>query len=303
MRIASTQYQATMVNALQNANARLSNVMEQMASGQRMLLPSDDPVATLRVSRLTREEAALTQYRDNIGALSTRLTQNETALGGMVQDMLGARDLLLWAGNGGNTPADLSAMAGSLSALRDSLFYSSNQRDQEGHYLFSGTASNTATVSYNAAAAAGARYTFTGNTGTQQVVVGEGVTQIANSTLPGMAQLLNWLDSAVATLQTPGVDVSNPTTRLSLTTALNGLDTTLSDVNGQIAALGGARNILDTLDTNHSNVSVSNQQAMLSLSQLDYGEAATRLSGFTTAVQATQKAYAKVSSLSLFDIL
>lgn len=303
MRIASTQYQATMVNALQNANARLSNVMEQMASGQRMLLPSDDPVATLRLSRLNREEAALNQYRDNIGALSTRLTQNETALGGMVQDMLGARDLLLWAGNGGNTPADLSAMAGSLSALRDSLLYSSNQRDQEGHYLFSGTASDTATVSYNATAAVGTRYSFTGNTGTQQVVVGEGVTQSANSTLPGMAQLLNWLDSAVATLQTPGVDVSNPATRLSLTTALNGLDTTLSDVNGQIAALGGARNILDTLDTNHSNVSVSNQQAMLSLSQLDYGEAATRLSGFTTAVQATQKAYAKVSSLSLFDIL
>ena len=95
MRIASTQYQATMVNALQNANARLSNVMEQMASGQRILLPSDDPVATLRLSRLNREEAALNQYRDNIGALSTRLTQNETALGGMVQDMLGARDLLL----------------------------------------------------------------------------------------------------------------------------------------------------------------------------------------------------------------
>ena len=44
-------------------------------------------------------------------------------------------------------------------------------------------------------------------------------------------------------------------------------------------------------------------QSMLALSQLDYGEAATRLSGFTTAVQATQKAYAKVSSLSLFDIL
>ena len=42
---------------------------------------------------------------------------------------------------------------------------------------------------------------------------------------------------------------------------------------------------------------------MLALGELDYGEAAVRLNGYTVAVQATQKAYAKVSALSLFDVL
>lgn len=303
MRISSTQYHATMNNALQNASARLEGVMQQMASGQRLQLPSDDPITNVRLSRMIREDAALTQYRDNISALSTRLTQNESTLDSMVQDMLDARDLLVWASDGGNTPDDVAAMAGSLMALRDSLFYNANSRDQEGRYLFSGTASSTPTVTYNAAAAVGARYTFTGNTATQQVVVGQGITQTANTTLSEMATMLNWLDSTVQTLQTPGVNVSNPATRLVLTTALDGLDLTLASLTGKIAGLGGAQNILSTLDSNHGNVSVSNQQAMITLGQLDYGEAATRLAGYTTALQATQKAYGKVSGLSLFDIL
>lgn len=303
MRIATTQYHATMNTALQNANARLEHVMQQMSSGQRLLLPSDDPITNVRLSRMAREDAALTQYRDNIGALSTRLTQNETALGSMVQDMLQVRDLLVWASDGGNTSEDVVAMAGSLTALRDSLFYSTNSKDQEGRYLFSGTASATDTVTYNAAAPLGSRYSFTGNTGSQQVVVGYGITQTANVTLPEMSALLNWLDSTVNTLQTPGVSVNDPAVRATLSTALGGVDLTLSSVSGKIAGLGGAQNILATLDSNHGNVSVSNKQAMITLGQLDYGEAATRLSGYTTALQATQKAYSKVSGLSLFNLL
>jgi flagellar hook-associated protein 3 FlgL len=57
------------------------------------------------------------------------------------------------------------------------------------------------------------------------------------------------------------------------------------------------------MDTNHSNVSLSNQQALIDLGQLDYGDAAVKLNGYTSAVQATQKAYAQVSKLSLFDVV
>jgi flagellar hook-associated protein 3 FlgL len=303
MRIATTQYHLTMSQALQNVQGHVEHVMEQMASGNRYLLPSDDPVANVRLSRMTREEAALDQYRDNIGALSTRLTQNETALDSTVQDMLQVRDLLLWASDGTNNADDLNAMSSSLASLRDSLFYTANSKDQEGRYLFSGTLTSTATITYNPAATAGARYAFTGNTGTQQVAVGNGITQSANVSLPEMEDLLNWLDSTVALLQDPAVDVNDPATRANLVTSLTGLDTTLDAINGKIAGLGGAQNILATLDSNHGNVSVSNQQALITLGKLDYGAAATELSGYSTALEATQKAYSRVSGLSLFDVL
>jgi len=303
MRIASTQYQDIVVNALQNSNAGLQGVTSQMATGQRVMHPSDDPITTVRLSRMSREEATIKQYRDNIANLSTRLTQNEQGLSSLVQDMMQARDLLVWASDGSNTSADVQAMAGTLVSLRDSLLYTSNSKDQEGLSLYSGTLSNTDTVTYTAGAAVGSRYTATGNAATQQVVVGDGVTQPANVTLAEMAPLLNQLDSVIAALQTTGVNVSAPATQTVLKGALNGVDTALASVTGKIAGLGSIQTILTTLDRNHGNVSVSNQQAMITLGQLDYAEAATRLSGYTTALQATQKSYAKVSGLSLFNVI
>ncbi|WP_326536785.1 flagellar hook-associated protein FlgL [Pseudorhodoferax sp.] len=300
MRIATSQYHMTMSQTLAAAQARLEQVMQQMATGQRLLLPSDDPVTTVRLSRMAREQAALTQYRDNIGALSVRLTQNETALDSSLKDMQQARDLLVWANDGADTADDLNAMAGALVSLRDSLYYTANSRDQEGRYLFSGTLSTTATIALDTAAAAGSRYSFTGNEEKQQVVVGNNITQSANVSLPELQALLNRLDLAVTQLQTPGVNNNDPAVRAVLKDALDGMDVAMNSVSGKIAGLGGAQNILATLDDTHGNVGLAADQARISLSQLDYGEAAIRLSGYTTALQATQKAYVRVSGLSLF---
>lgn len=303
MRISSTQYPSIMNSALQAASVRLENIMQKMATGQKLLLPSDDPVTNVRLSRLTREEAALAQYRDNIGALKVRLQQNESTLTGMNTDLLEARDLMVWALDGSNTSEDVAAMSGSLTALADSLFYGANGKDQEGRYLFSGTATATPTIAYDAAAPQGTRFSFTGNTAAQNVLVGNGVTQRANVTLEEVPDILNLLEGTAALLKTPDVDVNDPLTRAQLKATLDGIDAAMGSLSGKVAGIGSMQNILDTMDTNHANVSLSNQQAMIDLGQLDYGDAAVKLSGYTTALQATQKAYAQVSRLSLFDIL
>ncbi|RCW70466.1 flagellar hook-associated protein FlgL [Pseudorhodoferax soli] len=303
MRIATSQYHMTMSQTLAAAQARLEHVMQQMSTGQRLLLPSDDPVTTVRLSRMEREQAALAQYRDNVGALSVRLTQNETALDSTLKDMLQVRDLMVWASDGANTADDLNAMAGALVSLRDSLYYTANSRDQEGRYLFSGTLSTTATIALDSTAAAGSRYSFSGNEAKQQVVVGNNITQSANVSLPEMAALLNRLDLAVAQLQTAGVNNNDPAVRAVLKDALDGTDEAMASVSAKVAGLGGAQNILSTLDETHGNVGLAADQARITLSQLDYGEAAIRLTGYQTALQATQKAYVRVAGLSLFSQL
>ena len=303
MRISSTQYHATMNSALQKASFRLEDILQKMASGEKYTLPSEHPVTTVRLSRLYREEAALDQYRDNISALQSRLTQNEVYLTSMTNDMLSARDLLVWAGDGSNTSEDVAAMAESLQPLLDSLFYVANSSDAEGRYVFSGTAVDSPTITYDPAEPVGSRYTFTGNTESQQVVVGPGVTQPSNVTLPEVAGMLNQLERILTTLQTPNVNMNDPAVRADLTAAMRSLDDVIESISGRIAGLGGAQNILATLETSHANVSLSNQQAALTLGQLDYSDAAVKLNGYTTAVQATQKAYAQVSKLSLFEAI
>ena len=302
MRIASSQYSVTMNTALQETSAKVEHLTAQMASGLKIQVPSDDPLASVRLSRLSREDSVISQYRANISALKTRLQTNETYLDGVTNDMQQARDLLVWGADGSNSPADESSMAASLKSLQDSLFYTCNTKDAEGRYVFSGTATATPTITYNAAAAAGSRYTFTGNTARQDVVVGSGITQSANVSLEEMAALLNQLDSVVSTLS-PGVNVNNPAVHAVVAAGLDGLDVAMDSIGSKIAGLGGTQNIIATLDSNHANVNEANQQAAIDIGQLDYGDAATQLNSYTTALQATQKAYAKVSQLSLFDIL
>lgn len=303
MRIATSQYQATMNVSLQQNQERISYVNQQMASRQRILLPSDDPVDTVRMSRLRREESAVAQYSDNIAALKIRLTKNESYLTSMVNDMMQGRDLLVWSSDGGNAPADLAAMVSPLTALRESLLYSANTIDQEGRYVFSGTQTGTAPIAFNAAAAPGSRYSFAGNTNDQTVVVGNGITQVANGNMAGIETMLNQLDLTIATLGAPGVNANDPAVRAVLAANLDGFDDALDLISGKIAVLGGSQNILDTLAVNHSNVSLSNQMALTDIGQLDYGLAATELSGYTSALEATYKAYAKIGNLSLFAVL
>jgi len=303
MRIASSQYQAMMNQSLQKNQERITYVTQQMANGNRIQLPSDDPVDSVRLSRLKREESAITQYRDNIAAVKQRMSKNEGYLQNMVNDMNSGRDLMVWAADGANTPDDLNSMVTSLSSLRDSLLYTANSLDQEGRYLFSGTATATAPIAYDAAKPLGARYSFAGNTNDQSVVVGNGITQTANQNVKGMEKLLNSLDQTIAALSAPGVDANNPTVRATVGAGLDSFDTAMDLLAGKVAVLGGQQNILSTIDANHDNVSLSNQMAINDIGQLDVGAAAIELNGYSTALQATYKAYSKIGTLSLFAAL
>jgi len=303
MRIATSQFQASMNRSLQINQTVIAKLTEQMASGNKIQVPSDEPIANVRLSRLRREENIVSQYRENIDAVKIRLTKNETFLTSMVDDMGAARDLFVWSLDGANTPEDLNAMVNSLVSLRDSLYFNSNTRDQEGKYIFSGTLTSTQALTVDTAQAAGARYTYTGNNGVQEVVVGNGITQPANVDLQGMETYLNQLDVAIETLGTAGVNINDPAVRANVTAALAGTDDALALVSTKIANFGGAQNVMETLANNHSNVSLSNKMAISDIGQLDYGLAAVQLNGYNNALQATYQAYAKVSNLSLFNVL
>jgi flagellar hook-associated protein 3 FlgL len=305
MRIATSQFQAMMTQSLELNQEHITYVTQQMANGNRIQLPSDDPVDSVRLSRLKREEAGITQYRSNIAAVNERLSKNEGYLQNMVNDMGSGRDLMVWALDGSNTSADLNAMVTSLASLRDSLLYSANTIDQEGRYVFSGTQTDKApiVVDNSPTATVGSRYSFQGNTDDQLVVVGNGITQVANQNVKGIENLLNQLDLAIQTLSASNVSANDPAVRNVLKATLDGFDAAQDLIAGKVAVIGGQQNVLKTIDANHENVSLSNQTAILDIGQLDVGTAAIDLNGYQTALEASYKAYGKIGSLSLFSEL
>ena len=301
MRISNAQTSALMhANMNRNAEA-IGKLQAQIGSGLRIQKPSDDPIASARLMRIEREQASLGQYNLNIGRVSDNLMVQETYLKSTSDAMLSVRDLLLWASNDSNSGEDLSAIAGEMSSLEQSIVSYFNAKDEAGNYLFSGTLSNTPAVTFDATTGS---YTVTGNDQYRQAVVGNGVmiddNVTAHSILGAGADLLNDLHGLIDSLKSAPND---PATRQELKDTLESLDQTHGRVLGQLTELGGRQNTLSLLGNGNADVSLVNQKIQGDLSQLDVGAAFLQVSGYELSMQASQKVYTRVAAISLFDLM
>ena len=304
MRITNSQITSMMHNSMNVSSAELGKLMQQMATGKRILLPSDDPIASVRVLRVEREEASLEQFRKNIANVSGSLSTQEANLKSTSDAMLNVRDLLLWAANGSNTSEDLSAMAGELSIIEDTIVSFANVRDEEGRYLFSGTLSDTQALTFDAATQT---YSLTGNDKHRQAAVANGVLVDENVTAASVygtgVAMLNELRDLINTLQDPALDATDPAVRQQIVDTMAALDDAHGRVLGSITDLGGRQNALTLLTDSNEDVSLVNQKIEGELSQLDYAGATIDLNNYQLALGATQKTYLKINEMSLFSLL
>jgi len=304
MRITDAQTTAMMRGAM-NANAdRMGKLMQQMSSGDRIIQPSDDPIASVRLLRLQREEASLAQFRSNMGALSSSLAIQEANLKAVSDTMLNLQDLMLWASNGANANQDVAAIAGEMASIEQTLVSFLNVRDEEGRYLLSGTRSNVPAVTFNETTQS---YEATGNDQHRQAAVANGVLLAENVTVQevfgGDLNFLNQLHEVVKMLQDSALDAGSAQTRERLSQALEGLDQSHGKLMATVSELGGRLNVLDMLEESNTDVSLVNQKIEGELSQLDYAGASIDLNQYMLALQATQQTYLKINQMSLFSQL
>ncbi|MCF7200631.1 flagellar hook-associated protein FlgL [Pseudomonas oligotrophica] len=304
MRISNAQINAMMHGSLNLSSEKLGKLMQQMATGERMLRPSDDPISAVRVLRIQREEATLAQYRTNIANVSGNLSKQESNLKAASDSMLSVRDLLLWAANGSNTSEDLAAIANELKTLEGTILSFANVRDEEGRYLFAGTLSDRPAITFDAASDS---YQLSGNADHRQAAVANGVLVEENVTAAqifgGGVDMLNRLHELVGMLEDPALDAGDPAVRGQIAASMTALDLTHGELLGAVTDLGGRQNTLSLLTSSNEDVSLVNQKIEGELSRLDYAGASIDLNNYQLSLQATQKTYLKINDLSLFGLL
>lgn len=297
MRISDTQFSQMMLQSLQTNNTGLGNVLRQMSTGNRLTKLSDDPMASIKLLNLERENSAIGQYKSNIANLKTTLSAQETHLDSVNESLKSVRDLVLWGANGSLTDEDRSGMVTELKSYRDAIQSSFNAQDEEGHYLFSGTQTDKPSVS-NASGV----YQVDGNSDKRVVTIAKGVTMESNMTAKDILELssgdnmLNQLDALIAEFEKP-----SPNFRAEVDASLAAIDDTSANVLGAITEIGGRHNNLDLMDGAHGENKLFVDKVTKDLSALDYGEASVRLSNYMAALQATQASYVKINALNLFD--
>jgi flagellar hook-associated protein 3 FlgL len=138
MRISTIQAFNNGVQGLQRNYANVTRTQEQISTGNRILTPADDPVASVRLLQLEQQQNVLTQYKDNLTAATNSLTQEEATLNSVNTVLQRVRELAVQAGNGALSQADRQSIAAELGEREEELLSLMNTRNARGEYLFAG---------------------------------------------------------------------------------------------------------------------------------------------------------------------
>ncbi|MFT7234756.1 MAG: flagellar hook-associated protein 3 FlgL, partial [Methylophagaceae bacterium] len=178
MRISTGQIFQQGLTAILNQQTALNKTQQQIATGQKLASPADDPVAAVQILNLEREINILGQYIGNGKAANTKLSIEEGVLKGVTNVLQRIRELAVQGLNDTNTGVDRAAIAQEVLALNDQLLSFANTTDASGNYLFSGF--NTDTQPYSSIGAS-----YSGDEGQRNIQAGPHVLVETND--PGNA--------------------------------------------------------------------------------------------------------------------
>ncbi|HZX23613.1 MAG TPA: flagellar hook-associated protein FlgL [Woeseiaceae bacterium] len=397
MRISTAGMFRASLGQMQELQSALARTQEQIASGKRLLAPSDDAIGAARSIELRELSSRIEQFDRNGNLAQSRLSVEEQALASAGDLLQRARELAVQASNGTQSNETRAFIATEIRQLKDQMIQIANTQDTTGRYLFSGYSDKVQPFSATADGAvyngdegqrfveiaegrriadgdSGARVferiprgngTFTtaaaaGNTGSGiidsgavtdpaawsrdtytvsfvaddawEVTDGSGALVASGGFEPGSSiefagvvvsisgtpaagdeftvepsrdqSVFETLDRFADALERP---TTNDASRAALT---NDLNSSMSDLDRAIGNLLDVRAtvgsrlaaIEDQRDANEG-FAITVEQTISEIEDLDYTEALTRLAEQINSLEAAQKSFVRIQSLSLFSVL
>jgi len=168
MRIPTAIFHQHSIISILNAQSQLDETQQRLATGHRMLNPSDDPAAASRALQLRQAVATTGQYQNNADAATSRLGLEESSLTSVGDILQRVRVLALQANNAGLADSDRHAIAVEMRQNLQALVGTANTRDANGEYLFSGNKTQTEPFKVNSD-----KVTYMGDQGSRFLQIGE----------------------------------------------------------------------------------------------------------------------------------
>ncbi len=152
---------------MQQLQAALNRTQTQVASGRRILRPSDDPIAAARSVGLREAISRLDQFQRNGNAARSRLEHEESALNAVINVLQRVRELALRANNATEANESRKQIAVELRQQVADLVQLANQRDGNGRFLFAGNQDGSLPVSQGAGG-----FMYNGDQGQRLIQIG-----------------------------------------------------------------------------------------------------------------------------------
>jgi flagellar hook-associated protein 3 FlgL len=271
---------------------RLAKAYMQITSGKRVLAPSDDPVGTLQIMQLRRDNAMQVQHERSTTDANQILTALDAALQDSSTVITQAVERLAQAGGyAGQDVESREAIAVDLENLRDELLSIAN-RTHVNRPLFSGTSSPNPTFDSTG--------TYLGNA--SPIMRDIGTNETIAVTIPGDQVFGTGVTGIIGALNDAATAVRNGDAagRVAAQQAFEaGLDTfgvAQTQVGARMRRVEmAAASITLRLDQNTDDIS--------QIEDIDFEEAATQLRALELTYQATLAAAGRVAQFTLLDFL
>ncbi|WP_421204062.1 lateral flagellar hook-associated protein LfgL [Aeromonas enteropelogenes] len=298
MRVSTNQIQLGMLDNLQQGLGDYARLDRQIASNKRILQPSDDPVGSVRLLGLHKEQSAMEQYQKNIANAKSQLSQGEIQLDSMTNMLMRLRDLTQMAATGSMSDEDRRAAASEMAIIKDGLLDLANARNESGSSLFAGSQVNNTTIVKEADGS----YSYKGDGLVREVTIAKGVTIGLNQTADKLfiddGDFFKQLDETVAALESGAPDAGEKAGAM-----LDRSATLQDDISDMVSNIGARMNLLDQVDEGHEEKGIYSKELSNQIESLDYASAVTKQAHVLMALQVQQQAFVKVNGLSLFNYM
>ncbi|QHD48268.1 flagellar hook-associated protein FlgL [Vreelandella aquamarina] len=138
MRVSTvTMYEQSTASINRQQNDFLK-VGQQVASGRRVVNPSDDPQAASRAVGVDQSKAITQQYEDSRVSARNSLAQTESILNSISDAVTSAKTLLIQASSDTLSDVDRESIASELKGVYETMIGQANATDGNGRYIFGG---------------------------------------------------------------------------------------------------------------------------------------------------------------------
>jgi flagellar hook-associated protein 3 FlgL len=278
--------------ALDLGQKQINSDLGEIASGESVNVPSDDPAAAAGLVLNADQTSGADQYLRSIGSIQGEMQNADSALNSVVTALQRAISLGTEGANGTLNSSDQQALAVEVQGIQSELLNLANLSYQ-GNYVFAGTATQTAPY---VAGAGGIQYV--GNAGANQVSIGDHLTLQTN--LPGSELFSHSGNNVFQALQDLITGLQSGS---GIDTAVNEVSNAYDYVNAQRVFFGNAMNQLNSQQQflNSETAQLAEQQN--TLGGTDMTKVISDLVSAETSRQATLEAVAKTQQANLFDYI
>jgi flagellar hook-associated protein 3 FlgL len=144
MRVTNLSIGAQVLRELQLGLAAMARRQDQLASGRRLLTPSDDPAAAARVVVTRDRRAEVEQWTRNIAEARDRLGAADRVIQALSDSVVRARELAVQGNNATQDAVSRATLAREIDQILEGVLALANEQAPRRDYLFGGQESTRA---------------------------------------------------------------------------------------------------------------------------------------------------------------